>query len=75
MNENEQANARVVVSDQPVADFSHLTAPEQLAAISRIEHVALVIVPESLAAAYAAIPTYGCAPARHACRLRLMASC
>jgi hypothetical protein len=46
-----------VVSDQPVADFSHLTAPEQLAAISRIEDVALVIVPESLAAAYAAIPS------------------
>ena len=57
MNENERANDRVVVSDQPVADFSHLTAPEQLAAISRIENVALVIVPESLAAAYAAIPS------------------
>ncbi len=46
----------MVISDQPVADFSHLTAPEQLAAISRIEDVALVIVPESLAAAYTAIP-------------------
>jgi hypothetical protein len=45
------------VRDQPIADFSHLTAPEQLAAISRIEEVALVIVPESLAAAYAAIPS------------------
>jgi adhesin HecA-like repeat protein len=57
MNENEPASDRVVVSQQPVADFSHLTAPEQLAAISRIERVALVIVPESLAAAYAAIPS------------------
>jgi hypothetical protein len=57
MNENQPANERVVVSDQPVADFSHLTSPEQLAAISRIEDVALVIVPESLAAAYAAIPS------------------
>jgi hypothetical protein len=57
MNENKSADDRVVISDQPVADFSHLTAPEQLGAISRIEHVALVIVPESLAAAYAAIPS------------------
>ncbi|HEX6524541.1 MAG TPA: hypothetical protein VF070_31740 [Streptosporangiaceae bacterium] len=57
MNENEANGDRVVVSNQPVADFSHLTAPEQLAAIARIEHVALVIVPESLAAAYAAIPS------------------
>ncbi len=61
MNENEPASDRVVVSGQPVADFSHLTAPGQLAAISRIENVALVIVPESLAAAYAAIPSSGVA--------------
>jgi hypothetical protein len=56
MNEYEAGSGRVV-RDQAVADFSHLTAPEQLAAISRIEDVALVIVPESLAATYAAIPT------------------
>jgi hypothetical protein len=49
-------NGRVVISDRQVADFSHLTAPDQLAAINRIEDVALVIVPESLAAAYTAIP-------------------
>ncbi len=61
MNENEPDGGRVVVSDQPVVDFSHLTAPEQLAAISRIEGVALVIVPESLAGAYAAIPSSGIA--------------
>src|SRR5215472_16132581 len=61
MNENEPDRGRVVVSDQAIADYSHLTAPEQLAAISRIEHVALVIVPESLAAAYAAIPSSGVA--------------
>jgi hypothetical protein len=57
MNENEPVGNRVVVSNVPVADYSHLTSPEQLAAISRIEGVALVIVPESLAGAYAAIPT------------------
>jgi hypothetical protein len=57
MNENQPASDRVVVSEQAVADFRHLTAPEQLAAIDRIERVALVIVPESLAAAYAAIPS------------------
>ncbi|HYK30413.1 MAG TPA: hypothetical protein VEV63_00575 [Streptosporangiaceae bacterium] len=57
MNENEATKERVVVSDQQVADFSHLTGPEQLSAISRIEDVALVIVPKSLAAAYAAIPS------------------
>ena len=61
MKENEPASDGVVLSDQPVADFSHLTAPEHLAAISRIENVALVIVPESLAAAYTAIPTSGIA--------------
>lgn len=57
MDENKSANGHVVVSDQPVADFSHLTAPEQLAAVSRIQDVALVIVPQSLAAAYTAIPS------------------
>jgi hypothetical protein len=46
-----------VVSGDSVLDLSHLTQPDQLAAISRIERVAVVIVPESLAAAYAAIPT------------------
>ena len=61
MKENEPASDGVVLSDQPVADFSHLTAPEHLAAISRIENVALVIVPESLAAAYTAIPSSGVA--------------
>ena len=60
-NENEAASDRVVLSDRPIADFSHLTAPEQLAVIGRIEDVALVIVPESLAAAYAAIPSSGVA--------------
>ena len=61
MNGNEPADDRVVMSDQPVVDFSHLTSPEQLAAIGRIEGVALVIVPESLAGAYAAIPSSGVA--------------
>jgi len=40
-----------------VLDLSHRTEPDQLAAISRIDRVAVVIVPEPLAAAYAAIPT------------------
>jgi hypothetical protein len=52
---SEQSRDRVVISDQPVVDFSHLKSPEDLAAISEIRDVALVIVPESLAAAYAAI--------------------
>jgi hypothetical protein len=51
----------VVLRDQPVVDFRHLTSPEQLAAIGRIEDVALVIVPHSLAAAYLAIPASGVA--------------
>jgi hypothetical protein len=57
MSEQHTAPDRVVIKDQPVADFSHLTSPEQLAAIGRIEDVALVVVPEALAAAYAAIPS------------------
>ena len=54
MDETEPARD-VVVRDQPVVDFSHLTSPEQLAGISRIEDVAVVVVPQSLAGAYAAI--------------------
>jgi hypothetical protein len=50
-----------VVKDEAILDLSHLTEPGQLAAISRIEDVAVVIVPESLAAAYATIPTAGVA--------------
>jgi hypothetical protein len=51
----------VVLRDQAVVDLSHLTSPEQLAAIGRIEDVALVIVPESLAPAYLAICVSGIA--------------
>lgn len=50
-----------VVRGVPVLDLSHLTSPEELAAIRRIEGVAAVIVPESLAGAYAAIPVEGVA--------------
>jgi len=46
-----------VVRGDAVVDLSHFTEPEQLAVFSRIEHAAVVIVPETLAAAYAAIPT------------------
>jgi hypothetical protein len=46
-----------VVKDEAILDLSHLTEPAQLDAISWIEDVAVVIVPESLAGAYATIPT------------------
>ena len=46
----------VVLRDQSVVDLSHLTSPEQLDAIGRIEDAGLVIVPEALAAAYLTIP-------------------
>jgi hypothetical protein len=46
-----------VVSGEPVLDLSHFTRPDELAVFSRIEKVSVVIVPETLAAAYAAIPT------------------
>jgi hypothetical protein len=56
MSETEPAPG-VVLRDQPVVDFSHLTSPDQLAGISRIEDVALIVVPQSLAGAFAAIST------------------
>ena len=46
-----------VISGEAVVDLSHLTEPGQLDAISRIQKAAVVIVPEALAGAYAAIPT------------------
>ena len=46
-----------VVSRRSVLDLSHLSSPEQLAGITRIERVATVIVPQSLAGAYARIPS------------------
>lgn len=55
MSETEPAADGVVLRDQPVLDLSHLTSPDQLAGISRIEDVAVVVVPQSLAGAYAAI--------------------
>jgi hypothetical protein len=45
------------VSGEAVLDLSHFTRPDELAVFSRIEHVAVIIVPETLAAAYSAIPT------------------
>jgi hypothetical protein len=56
MSTGEQVDDRGVVSRQPVLDLSHLTTPQELAAINRIERVGTVVVPESLAAAYAGIP-------------------
>jgi hypothetical protein len=49
----------VVTGDQAVLDLSHLTSPDELATISRIEGVGAVIVPEALASAYLRIPTSG----------------
>jgi hypothetical protein len=57
MSEQETVRHPVIIKDQPVLDLSHLTSAEEMAAIDRIEDVALVVVPESLAAAYAAIPS------------------
>jgi hypothetical protein len=57
MSGSEPVEDRRVISGEAVVDFSHLTSPEDLAAIARIEGVATVIVPRSLAAAYARIPT------------------
>jgi hypothetical protein len=50
-------SAQGVLSGNGVVDFSHLRSPEDLSSVSRIENVGAVIVPESLAAAYAAIPS------------------
>jgi hypothetical protein len=49
-------SAKGVLRDNAVVDFTHLRSPEELSSVSRIEDVGAVIVPESLAAAYAAIP-------------------
>ena len=57
MSASEPAEAGRVISGEAVADFSHLTSPDELAAIGRIQEVGTVIVPQSLAAAYARIPT------------------
>jgi hypothetical protein len=61
MTESGPSARRGVVSGEPVLDFTHLTSAEDLAAISRIEGAAAVLVPESLAGAYAAIPSEGVA--------------
>jgi len=47
---------RGVIEGQGVLDLSHLTSPDELAAITRISGVGAVVLPESLAGAYAAIP-------------------
>ncbi len=46
---------RGVVHDQAVLDLSHVGSREELSAITRITDVGVVVVPESLAGAYAAI--------------------
>lgn len=50
------AEEAVVIRSRPLLDLSHLKSAEELASIRGIEEVALVVVPESLSAAYAAIP-------------------
>jgi hypothetical protein len=61
MTESGTSSANGVITGQPVVDFSHLTSAEDLDGVSRIEGVAAVVVPESLAARYAQIPTEGVA--------------
>lgn len=56
MSPSEPVDDPGVVRRRGVLDLSHLTAPEDLATITRIERVGTVVVPESLAAAYARIP-------------------
>lgn len=46
-----------VISGRDVLDLSRLRTPDDLAHITRIHRVATVIVPDSLAPAYARIPT------------------
>jgi len=60
MTDSGTSSVSGVITGQPVVDFSHLTA-DALAAVSRIEGVAAVIVPESLAGQYSAIPATGVA--------------
>jgi len=57
MGDSEPAEDRRVIIGEAVADFSHLTSKGEMAAIGRIERVGTVIVPRSLAAEYARIPT------------------
>jgi hypothetical protein len=57
MSTSEPDDDRGVVRRQAVLDLSHLTTPEELATIHRIERVGTVVVPRSLAGAYARIPT------------------
>lgn len=59
MTESGPSGGRGVLSGHAVVDFSHLTSAEDLAAVTRIEGAGAVVVPESLAGAYAAIPTEG----------------
>ncbi|MEN3357292.1 MAG: hypothetical protein V7637_1274 [Mycobacteriales bacterium] len=51
----ESADERGVIGRQPVVDFSHLRTPAELETVRRIERAAVVVVPEALAGAYAAI--------------------
>lgn len=53
---SETGNGRVL-GKQGVLDLSHLKRPEDLAGIERIEKCGAVVVPESLAGAYLAIPS------------------
>jgi hypothetical protein len=47
---------RGVIGGLGMLDLSHLTSPDELATITRISEVGAVVLPESLAGAYAAIP-------------------
>jgi hypothetical protein len=59
MTANKAVDERGVVRGQAVLDLSHLTTADELAAITLIEGVGAVVVPESLAGGYAGIPSSG----------------
>jgi hypothetical protein len=54
MSNDEPADG--VLRGDGLVDFTHLRSAEDLSSVSRIEDVGAVLVPEALAAAYAAIP-------------------
>jgi hypothetical protein len=56
MSESTPTDGRGAIHRQPVVDLSHLKSAEELSAITSIERVGTVVVPQALAAAYATIP-------------------
>jgi hypothetical protein len=55
---SEPVHDKGVLSDQGALDLSHLRVPEDVAAITRIEDVGMVVVRESLASAFALVSSH-----------------